>query len=76
MEETSHTNQTTTKTRLAYKLSEASTLLGVPVSTLRKRIREGRINVIIGIGPWLISQKEIDRILSQTLRNEQEGGER
>lgn len=55
--------------RLAFKLREASDILGVPVSTLRKRIREGRIEVVTGLGPWVITRAEIDRILGDTLRN-------
>lgn len=55
--------------RRAYKLVVASEILGVPVSTLRKRIREGRIEVVTGLGPWLITREEIDRILSDTLRS-------
>ncbi|MEN8775109.1 MAG: helix-turn-helix domain-containing protein [Akkermansiaceae bacterium] len=54
--------------RLAYKLREASEILGVPVSTLRKRIKEGRIDVVTGLGPWLITKEEIDRVLSEALR--------
>jgi excisionase family DNA binding protein len=54
--------------RLAYKLSEAAELLSVPASTLRKRIREGEINAVTTLGPWLITRKEIDRVLECTLR--------
>lgn len=57
------------ETRLSYKLREAAELLGVPASTLRKRIREGEIDAVTALGPWLITRKEIDRILAQTLRN-------
>lgn len=59
---------------LAYKLRDASELLSVPVSTLRKRIRQGDIEVVTGFGPWLITTEEIDRLLKITLRG-RKGGE-
>jgi len=64
-----NTHSKTNKEPLAYKVRDAAYILGVPASTLRKRIREGEVDAITALGPWLITRKEIERILECTLRN-------
>ncbi len=55
--------------RLAYRLREVSGLTGIPVSTLRKRIRNGDINPITSLGVWLIAASDLEAILAKRLRN-------
>lgn len=54
--------------RLAYRLSEVSQLIGIPVSTLRKMIRRGEINPITAFGVWLIPAEDLSELFKRRLR--------
>lgn len=64
--------------RRAYSIRQVAEMYEVSTRTIYKRIREGRINVIVGLGPWRISHEELNRISQQLLRNERDvqGGSR
>jgi len=49
--------------RIALSVKEVAQMVGVPPSTIRSRIREGKILIVTGFGPWRISKAELDRIL-------------
>ena len=55
-------------TRLAYRLSEVSDLIGIPTSTLRTMIRRGEINPVTGFGTWLITAEDLTDLLKKRLR--------
>ena len=55
--------------RLAYRFSEASELIGIPVSTLQRMARRGDINPVTSFGTWLITAEELEAILAERLRN-------
>ncbi len=54
--------------RLAYRLREASALLGIPVSTLRSMARRGEFNPVTAFGPWLITAEDLRELLQRRLR--------
>lgn len=55
--------------RLAYRFSEASSMLGIPASTLRTMARRGEINPVTSFGTWLITAGELEALLQKRLRN-------
>lgn len=55
-------------TRLAYRLKEVSEMIGIPVSTLRKMIRNGEINPVTAFGTWLITAEDLEALLDRRLR--------
>lgn len=63
-----HTTQ-----RLAYRVTEAATLLGVHVNTLWKRIGDGRIGVVRDDGLTLVPASEIERYLTPETRQRADG---
>ena len=56
--------------RRAYRLREIEAEIGVPVSTLRAKIRRGELNPITAFGTWLISAQDYERLLNTRLRNQ------
>lgn len=54
--------------RLAYRLREASALLGIPVSTLRAMGKRGEFNPVTAFGPWLITAADLRELLNRRLR--------
>lgn len=54
--------------RLAYRLREASALLGIPVSTLRAMAKRGEFNPVTAFGPWLITADDLRGLLNRRLR--------
>ena len=55
--------------RAAYRLREVSELTGIPVSTIRTKIRLGELNPITGFGVWLIAADDLEALLNKRLRN-------
>lgn len=53
--------------RLAFRLKEVSTLIGVPISTLRKMIHRKEINPVTAFGTWLISAEDLKDLLNRRL---------
>ena len=58
--------------RRAYRLREVEALTSIPASTLRRMIRAGELNPIVGLRTWLIAAEDLDAILNKRLRNTQE----
>jgi len=58
-----------TQGRLAYKLNEASALLGVSVNTIRRAIDRGHIKPSPAFRHVLISADELKRFLDTTTSN-------
>lgn len=56
--------------RRAYRLREIEGETGIPVSTLRAKIRRGELNPITAFGPWLIAAEDYEKLLNTRLRNE------
>ena len=54
--------------RLAYRLREASELIGIPVSTLRAMAKRGEFNPVTAFGPWLITADDLRDLLTKRLR--------
>lgn len=52
--------------RLAYKLNEAATLLGVSVITIRRAIKRGLIKPSRAFRHVIISAEELNRFLAST----------
>ena len=51
--------------RMAYKLDEASGLLGVSASTMRRLIARGQIKSLRALRHILISKAELEKFVSQ-----------
>jgi hypothetical protein len=58
-----------TNGRLAYRLAEASRMIGIPASTLRAMARRGEFNPVTAFGTWLITAKDLEVLLQKRLRN-------
>ncbi len=54
--------------RIAYRLREVYDLTSIPVSTLQRMIRLGKINPVTSFGTWLITAKELEKLLNKRLR--------
>lgn len=54
--------------RLAYRLREASELIGIPTSTLRAMAKRGEFNPVTAFGPWLITADDLRDLLDKRLR--------
>jgi hypothetical protein len=54
--------------RLAYRLREASDLIGIPVSTLRAMAKRGEFNPVTAFGPWLITAEDLRMLINKRLR--------
>lgn len=54
--------------RLAYRLREASALIGIPASTLRSMAKRGEFNPVTAFGPWLITADDLHELLDRRLR--------
>lgn len=54
--------------RLAYRLREASELIGIPASTLRTMAKRGEFNPVTAFGPWLITSEDLRNLLDKRLR--------
>lgn len=54
--------------RLAYRLREASDLIGIPVSTLRTMAKRGEFNPVTAFGPWLITADDLSALMERRLR--------
>ena len=54
--------------RLAYRLREASALIGIPTSTLRSMAKRGEFNPVTAFGPWLITAEDLRELLRKRLR--------
>jgi len=54
--------------RLAYRLREASALIGIPTSTLRSMAKRGEFNPVTAFGPWLITADDLRGLLNKRLR--------
>ena len=54
--------------RLAYRLSEVSAMVGVPVSTLRSMIHRKELNPIVGFKTWLLAAEDVQELLRKRLR--------
>jgi len=50
-------------------ISEAPALTGIPVSTLRTKVRRSEINPITGFGVWWIAAEDLEALLNKRLRN-------
>jgi hypothetical protein len=53
--------------RLAFRLSEVSTLIGIPVSTLRNMIHRGEINPVVSFKTWLVLADDLAELLNKRL---------
>ncbi len=62
-------NTTPIETRIAYKLSEAATLLGVSTTTIRRAIKRGLIKPSRAFRHVIISKEELNRFLVTTSLN-------
>ena len=56
--------------RRAYRVREVSEMTGIPASTLRRMVRAGELNPIVGFRTWLIAAEDLDAILNKRLRNQ------
>ena len=54
--------------RLAYRLSEVSEMVGIPVSTLRSMIHRQELNPIVGFKTWLLAAQDVQELLKKRLR--------
>jgi len=54
--------------RLAFRLREASELIGIPTSTLRSMAKRGEFNPVTAFGPWLITAEDLRALLNRRLR--------
>jgi hypothetical protein len=54
--------------RLAYRLREASALIGIPVSTRRAMSKRGEFHPVTAFGPWLITARDLRDLLNRRVR--------
>lgn len=58
--------------RRGYSVREVAEMYNVSPSTIRKRIRDGTINIVTCIGPWRIPESALERLGMQKLRKDEE----